>query len=734
MSSTPDLDLNIKWKLFGAFFLAFLMPAALLLCDVPTWIIVLSTFVCTGLLAFYVVHLFNTLSELVRFARGLRARRVEQPMSVKDDLIHAFDDFSLGLETTFTNAARLDKTHTQTGLGEFEEAEVIRAAHGRAVFSAALASGDAVVAEAAVLPRRSEEEMLGVTTLTGKEALEVFRQTVDVVKEQLARLRDVPELEEAEKGIIEFQRMLLEDPALIKGVETCLADNLNLSESLNTTFVVIVSKLEASKNRYIAARATDCLDLKQRLMETMARKAGLADEDFYKEVKGKVVLCQQIYPSEVIMLHRAEVAGIVAASGTASSHAEILMQSFNIPSLASIDALPVHVLTGRHILLDTLHKRLIVDPEDHEIEDLEGQSPIDPGMIVREPVQLRNGEAITIKATINNIAVEAERAHDAGADGVGLFRTEMSFIGRQELPDEEELFKEYSALTDAFGNQPVCMRMLDLGSDKLAAFQHHDYEENPCMGYRSMRMLIRRTDIFRSQLRAMLRAAHEDTCILFPMISGWHELDKIRSLLSRISDELRAENVPLPENLQYGLMVEVPSIVERFEDYVVEFDQFNIGSNDLTQYTLAADRNNRYVEEYFKSYHPSLLTMIRRVAKLGRKHEKQVCICGEMAGDLFLTPLLLGLGVRSFSVPYALVPEMKHMVREIDLDQCRELADEAMFCRSTDEVEAVLADFVDQSDPFSVEEKIAAGQAAAAERVERVDRQSGGRPQELPNG
>ena len=726
METSPNLNINIKWKLFGAFFLAFLTPVVLFLCRMPPEIIVGTGLVFTGLLAWYSIHLFNTVTELLRLANRLRVRRSEQnPAAAKDEvtqLIHAFDDFYVGLETSFTTST-LGKTITQTGLGESGEPALAKAAHGRAVFDAGLASGESIAGEAMMLPRRSEEELMGLSGLIGKEALSLFRKAVDQVKEQLVRLRDIPELEESEKGIIEFQRLLLVDAALIKGVQACLRDDLTLSESLNTTFVVIVSKLEASKNRYIAARSADCLDLKQRLRETMARSSGAGEDDIYGVVSGKIVLCQQIYPSEVIMLYRAGVAGIVCSQSTASSHAEILMQSFNIPSLANLSGVPVQVLPGRSVLLDTLHKRLIVDPEDHEIEDLSGQSPIDPSSVIRDRVFLSNEEPIVINATINNVEVEAQRARDAGADGVGLFRSEMSYIGRQDLPDEEELYQEYSVLTNTFKGKRVTMRMLDLGSDKLAAFQAHEYEENPCMGHRSMRLLIRRTDIFRNQLRAMLRAANDDACILFPMISGWHELDKIQSLISRISEELRSEDVEISENVRYGLMVEVPSVVERFDDYVKEFDEFSIGTNDLTQYTLAADRNNKRVAEYYKSYHPSMLSMIRRVCKEGKKYDKTVCLCGEMAADAFLTPLLLGLGVRSLSVPYALIPETKKLVRSLDVVKCQEMADLALSCRSTGEVEAVLADFADRISQSSAEERIALGEAAAEARVQRVSRQ-----------
>jgi phosphoenolpyruvate-protein kinase (PTS system EI component) len=271
----------------------------------------------------------------------------------------------------------------------------------------------------------------------------------------------------------------------------------------------------------------------------------------------------------------------------------------------------------------------------------------------------------------------------------------MTYIGRPDMPEEMELSEEYSRLTEAFQGKPVTMRMLDLGSDKISLFQAEEREENPCMGNRSMRLLLKRPGVFRTQLRAMLRAARQDTTILFPMISGWHELEKIRTAVERMSEEFVLDGGEIRATVLYGLMVEVPSVVERFEDYVDNFDVFNIGTNDLTQYTLAADRNNENVAEYFKTFHPSVLSMIEKVCRIAAEKDKKVCVCGEMASELPLIPLLLGLGANCFSIPYHTVPKMKGFISTLDMGKCRELAQEALECRSTDEVEDILADYSD---------------------------------------
>ncbi len=698
MENSSPLNISIKWKLLGALALAFAAPILLEQFEATLPVYIFSA-VLLGVIAYWYIdrRVLGIVNRLLRIARKMNSsrHRREEPFSRDElsNLVHTFDNFYSELEHSYTATRPTIETVPDTDSPG--DTVLLKAVRGHAVFKAALATGDTIVGESAVLPRRVDEDLIISSRLAGTYAQKLFVEAVSSVHDQLDQLSQVPELSEEDRGIIGFQSMLLEDEALLKGIETCLADGLSLPESLNTTFAVITSKLEASKNTYIAARATDCQDLRQRLMDTIIRQVNPGVDDFYSKVKDKIVLCQQIYPSEVIMLHRAGAIGIVSAQGTASSHAEILMQSFNIPSLSNIDALSVHMLKGRKVLLDTNKKRLVIDPSDEEVDEATRRAQYLSQRIIPQAVTLLSGEEVFVHATINNVDIESARAVQMGADGVGLLRTEMSFIGRADMPSEEELYEEYHRLTQAFDGKAVTMRMLDLGSDKASFFQPDEREENPCMGNRSMRLLLKRPGIFRRQLRAMLRAAHGDTCILFPMISGWHELEKIRVAIDRMTDEFLRDGGEIKGKICYGIMVEVPSIVQRFEDYVDEFDVFNIGTNDLTQYALAADRNNESVAEYFKTYHPSILSMIRRVCDLGDAAGKKICVCGEMASDVHLLPLLVGLGVRHLSIPSVLIPKVKQRVRSLDLAVCKEIAEEALECKSTDDVEDILADYKD---------------------------------------
>ncbi len=676
---------SIKWKMLILMLIVYFLPLTLFWLEAPGWLIALAGIMLSLVVTWWwhsrVVATRQRLERLESklpqsAAKPLRSSAFADELTA---LVHTYDRFLTNLEETFSEM----NTPTNMGTGPF------RRDGTHTVYKAALSTGEPIVGEAAILPRRVDEDTDLVNQLTGDEAIEVFLASANQSREELTELRETAEIRPAEKGIIDFQIMLLQDKALMEGVAQCLSDKFTLPEALNTTFAVIVGKLESSANAYVKARATDFFDLKQRLFDNIYRQLRPEVNEFYETTREKVVFCESIYPTDVVALYKAGARGIVSVQGTASSHAEILLQSFNLPSLTNLEGLPIYMLQGRQALVDTVNKHLIIDPTPEQIENLTQPTRIHVQDVIREPVKLASGEPMRVMATINNVTIESRRALTAGADGVGLFRSEMSYIGRPDLPLENELYDEYRVLTDVFGDQPVAMRMLDLGSDKLAMFQQDDeHEENPCMGNRSMRLLIRRPDVFRTQLRAMLRASTRNTCILFPMISGWYELGKVRSMIDKITGELQNEGFTRVEKVQYGIMVEIPGIVERFADYVDEFDIFNIGSNDLTQYALAADRNNRNVSEYYSFYHPSVLSMIQKVCVLGAERRKVVRLCGEMCSDISMLPLVVGLGVREMSAHSYVIAKLKNGLRHLDLPSCEQLARAVLRRRSAEEARA----------------------------------------------
>lgn len=679
----PDINLSIRWKLMGAFVLAAISPLIFLLAGVPLGWTTLLSLALGSLLAWYsVFRIFGTIHSLRKMALRLNQSGVRNPSRpYKDELSN--------LVVAFENFIKSVQDHSQPG--KKSEPFPINLLEERQIFEATLATGESVTGQAALLPRTVMEDLEMATEITGKEALDLFRKSLKQVEKKLSQISE-GEGEDAEhKKIIEFQQLLLKDESLSSGVEKYILQGMTLPESLQTTFSVFISQLESSPNPYIRARTADCLDLKQRLMESVAKTNLLNVEDHYTALEGKIVFTEQIFPTDIIALHKAGVKGIVAGLGTASSHAEILLESFGISSLSNVPTLPVHLMDNRIVLLDCDNKKLIVNPDEEDVRKMtETKSRLGDKPVLKNPVTLKSGEPVFVYATINNAYSEAAQGLSRGADGVGLFRSEISFIGRHEIPTEEDLLAEYRMLVQTFAGKPVVLRVLDLGGDKLQGVQEEGYrEENPCMGMRSTRLLLKKPSLFRLQLRAMLKAASPGTAIIFPMISGWHELKNVFELKNSIVDELRAEGVSLPQ-VEYGIMVEVPGLVERFEDFVGEMDVFNIGSNDLTQYSLAADRNNRDVAGYYNYAHPALLSMIEKICRLAAPLNKKVTLCGEMASRLDLLPLAIGLGVRHVSASVKLIPGIKALVQDLDLKKCRDLAQKALQLKSTDEVENLL--------------------------------------------
>jgi phosphoenolpyruvate-protein kinase (PTS system EI component) len=646
----PDLNVSVRWKIIGAFVLTAGWPLLAVQLTLPPWLILISTVLLALGLGYYSAQRILSMVERVGAHLG-----------------HPLDDTRCELAALEQAVETLAAAATVMPRGE-----------RRSEYKAELATGTSVHATAVMMPEPDPEVLLMRAKITGDEARQRLRQAIEEVVGELRELMRGSQVGEIE--VLEFQLLMLEDGAFVGLIKDSISAGLPLVESIERACAQLRGRFNLMETTYMQARALDCDDLRKRLVNAVL--GGMDVDELREQVSGRIVLCQQILPSEVVALSHCGV------KGTAASHSEILLDAFGIPALSRLHNIDLHTIAGQPVLLDIPARTLVLhpDPARWALAETDSQTPPpDP-----EPALLRSGERIHIGATINNVNIEAGVARQAGADDVGLFRTEIDFIASPHLPTESELTARYCELIRVFEGCPVTMRMLDLGSDKLAHFQQEVREENPCMGNRSMRLLLSEPSLFRTQFRAMLRAATDGTAIIFPMISGWYELEQIQRHIANFVTEYEESGNTVPK-LKYGLMLEVPSVVERFEDYVEDFDVFNVGTNDLTQYTLATDRNNEQVTSYFKCYHPSLLSMLSRICRLARKHDKTVCICGEMAGELSLLPLLVGLGVRHLSVPSGRIGALKAAVRELDLPACEKLAEAALACRSTKDVEAVLA-------------------------------------------
>ena len=481
------------------------------------------------------------------------------------------------------------------------------------VIKAKLSSGESVVAFVEEAPLMHKElELDYLEDLNGQEAKDFFAVAVKMAQDELKEMEVILEENPGQKGIISFQIRILDDPALHQGLHSCLDQGMNLPESMNAILQMFKSLFEQSENVYIQERTHDCEDVFAHLHRVI-RHQQTNDSDDLSSLRGKIVHCSKIYPSQVIKFYKANVAGVISDTGTASSHAQILLESLNIPSLSHLIEKGNRSIEGQ-VIIDTENKQLTLSPEQEDMDHMKSRSQKRVREAIKDPVLLVSGEPVSVSAILN-MSMNADEALKMGADGVGLFRSEMSYLNRLGFPSEHELLLEYQTIVNIFEGKPVVLRMLDIGGDKIALVDEVNKEENPCMGNRSMRLLIHHPEIFRTQLKAMLKAGNSQTTVLFPMVNGWYELEKVRDFVRQTRDELKRDHYESGE-VKFGIMVEVPSIVARFEDYVSEFDLFNIGTNDLIQYTLAVDRNNVDVAEFYNSCHPAILSMIEKVCRL----------------------------------------------------------------------------------------------------------------------
>jgi phosphoenolpyruvate-protein kinase (PTS system EI component) len=675
MAHGPDVDISIRWKVMGAFVVTAVLPIVLAMAGTP--VVVVAT---AGVLVALALALYSTrqILKTIEQLRGVTARlggRGAEGHHHADELAELVDHVSdlVGqVEAKLGDAAPARVQARPSG-----------SRTGRQVFPARFGTGSAVEGEGAPLPRREIEASAVARAVTGPRARELFHVVRDRARRDLARLQAEAGLQPSERGILEFQALLLDDVALVAGVERALDEGRDLLEGLATTFGALIAELEESERAYLRERADDCRDLERRLLLLVHGEVVPDAPDAGDAVRDRIVACAHLLPTEVLFLHRSGARGIVVERGSVSSHTQILLQSLDVPSLTQFDELPVGSLVGQPLLLDPMNRRLVLRPNAQD------KAALERGVRVEvtgppQPVTLESGEAFAVLATVNNAFIEAKAAKAAGADGIGLFRSEMTFIGRAEPPRETDLVEEYRHLTAAFPDAPVVMRILDLGYDKLA-FLGGGAGDGGAMGLRSIRLLERHPDLLRTQLRAMLRVATPRTTILLPFVSGLDEAERARERL----DAVRAEIGEAPP-VGWGLMVEVPAVAARFEDYVDRFDSFSIGSNDLTQYTLAADRNDSAVADYYRVTHPAVLSLVANVCSLAASRGKPVSLCGEAACQTDLLPLWIGLGLNAVSVPHRMVPRLKSEVATLRREDCLALAAEALRRRSARDVEDVL--------------------------------------------
>ena len=524
--------------------------------------------------------------------------------------------------------------------------------------------------------------------------LERFHSAADKAGDEIKTLQQQASntMGSGESRLLDSHLLMLKDPEFKKRIEDNLrSEQMNVEWVLYKTAKELVSMLESSQDTYLKERTIDIHDVAKRIHNHLLYREQISLVDIETDV---VLITHNLLPSDALTLNRSSVRAIAMDMGGRTSHTAILARSFEIPAVLGLSAITKHAKNGDEAIVDGNEGTLILQPDTetrkrYKNKMKEWQRREMQLLTMNElPAETKDGKHILLKGNIE-VPDETESVIAHGADGIGLYRTEYLFLQPGGFPSEDVQFEEYSrVLHDMEGKGSVTLRTLDIGGDKIIPGLEGLDEKNPILGWRAVRFCLSRKDLFKTQLRAMLRASvYGDLRIMFPMISGVEELDNVLEVLEEVKKELRKEGVAFKEELPVGIMIEVPSAALTADLLARKVDFFSIGTNDLIQYTIAVDRGNEKIAYLYEPFHPGVLRLLKIVIESAHNASIPVGMCGEMAGYPLAAVLLLGLGLDIFSMSAFTIPEVKKIIRSISMAEAEELTGIVMEMKSAPEID-----------------------------------------------
>ena len=510
--------------------------------------------------------------------------------------------------------------------------------------------------------------------------------------------RALKSLGEEKAAIFEGHLMILEDEELEEEIIDYLCSNkVNASVAASKIIDQQVEMLSEIDDEYLKERAGDIRDIGNRLIKNIL---GMHIVDLGDITEESILVAYDLTPSETAQLNLEKVLGFITDIGGRTSHTSIMARSLELPAIVGTNDVTARVNTGDYLILDAVNNRVYVNPTQAEIDELKtleaklAEEKAELAKLKDLPAVTLDGHKVDVVANIGTIR-DCEGAHRNGAEGVGLYRTEFLFMDRDQLPSEEEQFIAYKEVVEAMEGRLVVLRTMDIGGDKELPYLNLPKEMNPFLGWRAVRIALDRREILHAQLRAVLRAsAFGKLAVMFPMIISVEEIRELKSVLETLKAELRAEGKAFDENIQVGVMVETPSAAVNAKFLAKEVDFFSIGTNDLTQYTLAVDRGNELISHLYNPMSPSVLGLIKQVIDASHAEGKWTGMCGELAGDERATLLLLGMGLDEFSMSAISVPRIKKLIRHVNYQEVKALADEALQKPTAAEIEQLIQAFL----------------------------------------
>jgi phosphotransferase system enzyme I (PtsI) len=530
-------------------------------------------------------------------------------------------------------------------------------------------------------PAKIDEEIASF-----KKALDLTRSELTGIKTRLA-----DQLGDDHAKIFDAHLLILDDTLVVDDTVALIRkQGRNAAWSFEKVISNLISSFNGIEDEYLKDRYADVLDVRKRVIEKLL---GKRSRRFSPPPVPSILVAHELSPSDTAQLDRKIVLGYATDLGGRTSHTAILARSQGVAAVVGVEDLSPKVSTGDTIILDGNCGTVVINPLKDTLETYEREiaryKEFEKQLLTLTgyPAETLDNRKLGLVANID-MPMEAESAVEYGAEGIGLFRTEYFFIAQEQLPTEDEQYNVYRSVVEKLKGRPVTIRVLDIGGDKIAGYLHGSAELNPFMGWRGIRFLLTRKDIFKTQLRAIYRASeHGPVRILLPLIVDVEEVRRAKAICEEVRQELRENRFRIAEDVELGIMVETPSAVAMADALAKEVAFFSIGTNDLIQYTMAVDRGNSKISHIYQHLHPSIIQFLRMTVDAGRKNGIPVAVCGEMAADPLSTIVLIGLQVDELSCSPITMPEVKKIIRSVTYDECKMLVKKILSDTSTEDIE-----------------------------------------------
>jgi phosphotransferase system enzyme I (PtsI) len=538
-----------------------------------------------------------------------------------------------------------------------------------------------------------------------EDEVQKFRRALELTRGELLQIKtDLAErMGDDHAKIFDAHLLILDDVMVIEDTEALIrTEGYNAAWALREVISRVVSSLSNIADEYLKERAADIVDVKRRVLRKLL---GLERIKPLNPLEPSIIVAPELAPSDTAQVDRRLVIGYATDRGGRTSHTAILARSQGIAAVVGLEDTSALIETGDTLILDGNCGTVIINPLDDTLAkyriEIERWKVFEAQLLTLTgyPAETLDHHKVELMANID-LPNEVQSALDHGAEGIGLFRSEYFFIAHEQLPTEEEQYKVYRAVVDKMKNKPVTIRVLDIGGDKIAGYLHRSAELNPFMGWRGIRFLLTRKDIFKTQLRAIYRASgHGQVRLMFPLIVGIEEVQRAKEICEEVKDDLTRSRYQIDRDLKIGIMVETPSAVAMAGALAKEVDFFSIGTNDLIQYTMAVDRGNTKISYLYQHLHPSIIRFLKMTVDAAQKHGIPTAICGEMCADPLAAVVLIGLGIDEFSCSPNMIPEIKKIVRSVTYDECKTIVKRVLQWSTTEKIEAHVEAFLRERIP-----------------------------------